>query len=163
MPHRVIRTIDGHRGVFLILAGLIFLPVSISFIFVESPGRDAAVSWLPEAIQLWHFGIFFTAASLAGIMIGALSRRLPARIIPWGFVAVLVAPMGATVLFLTTAILGLSDQAWLSVSAYGTLVAIIYHVSSWPNPPSDAVLPPPLRDRWRKGWRRMQARLGRRG
>lgn len=138
MPYRAIKTIDGHRGSFLVLAGLLFLPVSVSYVFLETSTRVEVLSWMPDAIRLWHLGLVFTAASLFGTVVGLLSKRLPPRVVGFGYMAVMIPPAFATVIFAVAALLGISTTAWLTVSTYGVIAAMIYLVSAWPNP-----TPPP--------------------
>ena len=134
MPYRIIKTVDGRRGSFLVLAGGMFLPVSTSYLFLDTVDRTAVLSWLPEWIRLWQFGVIFTVASVAGIVIGLLSKRLSPRIVGYGFAAVMIPPTTAGALFLLAALFGITPAGWITAFYYFSLSAMIYLASAWPNP-----------------------------
>jgi hypothetical protein len=134
MPYRIIKTVDGRRGSFLVIAGLMFLPISVSYLFVEYGTRAALLAWLPEWVRLWHFGLVFTIASVAGVTIGLLSKRLSPRFVGYGFAAVMVPPTVAAGLALLASLFGATPLGWVTVAFYGGMSALIYLASSWPNP-----------------------------
>lgn len=136
MPYRYIKSIAGRRGAFLMLAGLMFLPVSVSYIFtIVRPDRVEALDWLPEGIRLWQFGILFTLSGLAAMFIGLWSAKLSAKWISYGFVAALVPPLIASAIELVALSIGESSITGLfDVVFYLSLVGMIRLASGWPNP-----------------------------
>lgn len=134
MPRRIIKTIDGRRGAFLVIAGLMFLPVSVSYLFTETAHRASLIAWLPDWVRLWHFGVLFTIASVAGFVIGVISKRVSPRVVGHGFAAIMTPPTVAAGLALLATIFGGAPTGWVSFAYYGGLSALIYLASSWPNP-----------------------------
>lgn len=132
MPHRVIKSIDGRHGAVLVLAGAMFLPVSISFTFVRSSDRVQVLSWAPF-IELWHLGLVFTVASVAGLIIGLWSRYLPPKVVGYGYLAVMIPPTSVAAVFLIAAILGISPAGWITVCYAAGWSALLYLCSGWPN------------------------------
>ena len=137
MPHRVIRSADQFRGTFLFLAGLMFLPVSIGYLFSDAPlSTMHGLEWMPEQIRLWHFGAVFAPASLTATLVGLFSSRLTRKpqIMGYGYAAAMAPPLIATGIALVALLHGAPPMVWQSIVAHGSLAAAIYLCSEWPNP-----------------------------
>lgn len=137
MPHRVIRSADQFRGTFLFLAGLMFLPVSIGYLFQDVPLNTMhGLEWMPEIIHLWHFGAVFAPASLTATIVGLFSRQLAHKpqLIGYGYAAAVAPPLIATGVALVALLHGAPPAIWFSIVTHGSLAAAIYLASEWPNP-----------------------------
>lgn len=132
MPHRIIKTIDGRHGAVLVLAGAMFAPVSVSFMFVRNEGRAQVLSWIPW-LELWHLGLVFTVASAAGLIIGLWSKHLPPKVVGWGYLSVMLPPTTIAAVFLIAAILGISPGGWITFCYAAGWSALLYLCSAWPN------------------------------
>jgi len=135
MPHRLVRTADGFRGTFLFLVGFMFLAPSISYLLNGSPlNALSGLEWVPGFVMLWHVGVLFTATTFAAAAIGGFSKYLPGKVVAWGFLAAMVAPVVASVLACVSLLYGAGAAGLLSLLPNTTLAALIYLASEWPNP-----------------------------
>ena len=69
MPERVIRTLDGKRGSFLLLSGLFYILIGLTYEVVSTPTRSAAFQWLPEAMNPQVLGVVWLVGGGASVVI----------------------------------------------------------------------------------------------
>lgn len=134
MPDRLIPSIDGKRGGFLLIIGIGWLTIGLSYVLgPRTESRQAGFSWLPSWLDANELGWAWVAAGLTAIIAALVSKR-------WKWVeslafGALIAPTAIwTAVFTIAQTLGEHPYGWISAVSYGIFTAVIYHCSSWPNP-----------------------------
>lgn len=134
MPHRLLKSIDGHRGDFLLAGGVAFTVVGYSYVSVTTPGRSAAFSWLPMRMDSHEFGWAWVAVgvfTLISALVSAKHKTL-ARV---AFMALIVPPMLWALIFAGAWLTGAHPFGWVSTVSYALMAWWVLIASDWPNPP----------------------------
>ena len=70
MPDRLIKTLDGKRGSFLLFGGGAYLFIGLSYALATTPGRAAAFSWLPRPLESQMLGwVWVVGGALVGVVV----------------------------------------------------------------------------------------------
>lgn len=121
--------VNGRRGAFLLLFGLIYLAIGASYTWVEVGAPIIRwMSWMP--VPLWVCGLVWMVAGLAAIRFGFCT-------IPrdrWGFMALAAVGMGWTVAWLIAWATGDAPRGFAGAFVFAALAAAILVVSGMPNP-----------------------------
>ena len=124
-------TVNGRRGSFLILFGLIYVAYGLS-LYYATP--DAAVrhsmAWLPAQTPLACCGATW---ALAGVIAG-VHAFLPIPRDRFGYMALAATAMAWTVAYLVSWGLGYGERGWVSAIVFAALGAATLVVSGMPNP-----------------------------
>lgn len=131
--------VNGKRGWFLILLALVFTVIGLSYL-QTSPARTKTFSFLPDWFPtpwvsiVWGIGVVtavvaaFRAEPRADwIGFGTMSFVLTG----WGFI------------YLASWIHGDTPAGWYSASIFWTFAALVFLVSTWPNPVDPERFPSP--------------------
>lgn len=133
MPERIIKTIDGKRGSFLLFGGGAYLFIGLSYVLATTAGRVAAFSWLPSPLNSQNLGWVWVASGVLVTTAAVLSkpwRRLEAV----AFSALMLCPGLWVLIFGMSTVLGVHPHGWVSAIAYGLISAWVWVVSGWDNP-----------------------------
>lgn len=133
MPDRIIRTIDGKRGGFIVLTSVMLAIVGYSYILYSSAERQAAFEQLLFLSPTVMGAIFLTGALIC-LPIGIFSGKLPMWCESWAFILLSAATALVASANLVAWILGVSKTGWVSATIYAFFAFTIVHVSSWDNP-----------------------------
>ena len=140
MPERVIRTLDGKRGSFLLLSGLFYILIGLTYEVVSTPTRSAAFQWLPEAMTPQVLGVVWLVGGGASVVI-ALVSRWASRLERVAFAALMFCPLVWTLIFVGATIMGTHPNGWLSGVMYGFFASTVWVVAGWDNPTPPATGP----------------------
>jgi hypothetical protein len=124
-------TVNGRRGSFLILFGLIYVAVGLSYIYApnDSPVRQS-MAWLPHLTDLTFCGgVWATAGLIAGV-----HAFLPIPKDRFGYMALAATAIAWTVAYMVSWGLGYADRGWVSAVVFAALGAATLVVSGMPNP-----------------------------
>lgn len=133
MPERFITTLDGKRGSFLLLAGVFYVLIGLTYEVVNTPSRSAAFLWLPESITPQVLGLVWILGGSTAILIAVVSRSAP-QIERVAFAALMFCPLLWTVIFMGSTLVGTHPNGWLSGIMYSFFASIVWVVSGWDNP-----------------------------
>lgn len=126
------RRLNGRRGVFLAIFGVIYVAIGLSYIFPTPTSTiRRTVEWLPIPYVLAAFG-------LAWLIAGAVALAAAFQPLPddrFGFEALAGVACGWTVVNLTSWVLGYSVRGWVSALIFALLAAAVQTVAGMPNPP----------------------------
>ena len=134
MPHRLIKTINGYRGDFLLAGGTAFTAVGYSYVSVTTPGREAGFAWLPTHLDSDELGWLWVGVGLFTLMAGLLSAK-SLLLEKLGFMALVVPPLLWAFIFGGAWIQGSHPLGWVSTISYSLMAWWILIASDWPNPP----------------------------
>lgn len=141
MPHRVIRHIDGHRGSFLLVGGLAYIPIGLSYLITLTRSRQAGFAWLPEFLTPSLLGWVWLLAGATAVAVAFTSRAHP----KWerhGFSALITPPVLWSLIFLIAWLHHLipalpatgHPTGYLSVISYGLMAGWVGVASGWDEP-----------------------------
>lgn len=132
MPHRVLKTVDGKRGDFLMVGGAAFTAIGVSYVTVETAARVAAFGWFPWLTPA-KMGYFWLVVGVFCLVVSLVSRRWP-RLTDVAFTAMMLIPMLHAVVLAGAWAQGIYPTGGSSAVIYMLLAGWIWVVSSWPNP-----------------------------
>lgn len=139
MPERVIKTLDGKRGAFLLVGGLVYTLIGLSYIIVETHGRVVAFAWLP-VLSPYMLGWVWLLLGVS-VAVFALVSRSHTRLEPFAFGALMVCPVPNALIFGAASIIGASRTGWISATLYALIILWVWIVAGWENPrPTRAVI-----------------------
>lgn len=133
MPERIIKTLDGKRGSFLLFGGGAYLFIGLSYALATTPGRAAAFSWLPQPLESQMLGWVWVIGGAAVAAVALLSKPLH-KYEAAAFSVLMLCPGLWVVIFGMATILGTHPKGWVSAVAYGLMSAWVWVVSGWENP-----------------------------
>jgi hypothetical protein len=123
--------INGRRGAFLLLFGIAFMLLGLSFI--TSP-PDALIRqtmrWMPDWSPIWFCGLLWLGAGLFGVVFAF--TRIPTD--RFGFMAMSAVCVGWAVAHCIAQAVGTNDRAWVSAVIFSIMGGAILVVSGMPNP-----------------------------
>ncbi|MCG7424598.1 hypothetical protein [Kocuria rhizophila] len=143
MPERLITTLDGKRGAFLLIGGLAYLFIGLSYVFASTPGRQAAFQWLPEFMTPPLLGTLWILGGSWTIIVALISRGHP-RLENVAFAALMLCPTMWVVIYMGASILGTHQNGWISAVSYGLMALWVWVVSGWDNPTPPVTSPVPV-------------------
>lgn len=133
MPDRVIHTLDGKRGGFLLIMGAGWLAIGLSYtIGPATQSRSRGFAWLPWWADANELGWLWVITAFISITAALTSRKHPRRE-NLAFGALMIPPVMWMVIFAWATIIGEHPTGWISSIAYSIFTTIIWHCSSWPN------------------------------
>lgn len=126
------RGLNGRRGGFLAIFGVIYVAIGISYVFPPPTSSIRhTLAWIPFAWSLDAIGLaWITAGILAGF---AAFRTVPADRL--GFEALAGVAFGWTMLNLLSWLLGYAVRGWVSALIFGLIASAVLTVSGMLNPP----------------------------
>lgn len=123
--------VNGRRGAFQVVMGIVYLVVGASFFFMPAaPSREQAFAWLTPYIPLGWFASLWIIAAGVALVCAFLPRPRDAA----GFIALVFAPGIWVGLFLAAAIMTGSALATVSAVVYGAFGAVPLIVSGMQGP-----------------------------
>ena len=133
IPKRIASKLDGFRGAFLLVLSLPWMAVGASYVFISTPTRSAAFSFLPELMNENELGWVWILAGLFLLLCAWRGKRHP-KFTTIGFLVAIAPPALWASLFFIAWVTGILPTAVVSVVMYATFAALIFFCSGWPNP-----------------------------
>lgn len=133
MPERVIKTLDGKRGSFLLVGGVAYAFIGLSYVITVRPEREAAFSWLPTVITPHLVGIMWLLVGVCVAMSSLFSRN-HRGLEPMAFSALMLCPSAFVVVFLVATFTGAHPDGWISAGVYCLMCLWVWIVAGWENP-----------------------------
>ena len=133
MPDRVIRTLDGKRGAFLLVGGLAYAFIGLSYVVAPTAGRQAAFSWLPDPLTPQLLGWVWVVGGV-GVAVVSLISRAHRATEPPAFGVLMLCPALWVVIFAVSSIVGVHPSGWVSSIAYGLMSMWVWIAAGWDNP-----------------------------
>lgn len=132
MPYRLIKSMDGRRSGFLLIAGLGYVVIGIINVTTKtSMSADLAFGWLPAHLSsktlgwVWIImGLIMTITSL----ISAGHSKLESA----GYVVSLIPPFIWAFVFATSQLFG-NPYGARGGAVYFLISILMYYVAGWPN------------------------------
>lgn len=124
--------INGRRGVFLAIFGVIYVAIGLSYVFPasDSPVRHS-MAWMPWWSPLWLCGALWLGAGfVAGV---AAFQPLPRD--RFGFEALSGVATGWTIAYVISWGVGDAPRGWVSAMLFALVGAAVLTVSGMLNPP----------------------------
>ncbi len=134
MPHRLIKTIDGPRGDFLLAGGLVFTAIGYSYVSTTTPGREAGFVWLPTHLDSDELGWVWVVVGLFTVTVALISARFK-KLEALAFMVLVVPPTLWALIFIGAWLLGAHPNGWVSAISYSLMAWWVLIASDWPNPP----------------------------
>lgn len=133
MPHRLIKTVDGKRGDFLLGGGAAYIMIGLSYVTTLTAGRDRGFAWIPLNIGPQQLGWIWVVVGLLITAVALVSKLYP-RLVDIAYGVLIVPPVAWALIFLTSWILGTHALGWVSTVTYMLIGMWVYIASDWPNP-----------------------------
>lgn len=133
MPDRYIKSLDSNRGAYLLVGGIAYFFIGLSYVIVPTPGRQAAFTWLPEFITPGTLGILWVAAGAAVTFLALISKRCVGGQ-KWAFSLMVLCPSLWVVIFTGATITGVHPYGWVSAVAYAAMASWSLVAAGWDNP-----------------------------
>jgi len=133
MPDRVVKTINGKRGGFVVLVSIALLVLGYSHFVHMTPARESAFTVIP-LLSSTTIGVIFLIGASVAFVLGLMSKRLPMWCESWAFIILSGTAAAAAAIHLAAWLLSISPSSWVSMTIYGLISFIIVHVSNWDNP-----------------------------
>lgn len=133
MPDRIIPTIDGKRGGLLVILGIWYGLVGLSYVVTVTPSRERAFQWLPIFLDSTELGwLWIIISALIGTY-GLVSNRHDQWERAAYGLAIVPPALWAAIFAVSWAVYG-NPHGWVSAVTYSAWVAVILHCAGWPNP-----------------------------
>lgn len=133
MSERVIKSIDGRRGSFLLFGGLAYLFVGISQVSMISADRESAFSWLPDFMTPHNLGWLWIAAGLVVAIVPLFSRRFVKQE-PLAFALLALCPGMWVGVYAGAFLTGAHPGGWVTAVIYALMAGWVWVASDWENP-----------------------------
>lgn len=133
MPHRLIKSVDGKRGDFLLAGGAAFAAIGASYVTVRTVGRNAAFSWLPGTIGPDDLGWIWVVGGLFCMVVALVSTRAP-KLTAIAYAVLMAPPMLWAIVFIGSWVTGAHPLGWVSAVSYSLMSLWVWIASDWPNP-----------------------------
>ncbi|MBZ6375775.1 MAG: hypothetical protein LBE67_12450 [Kocuria palustris] len=133
MPHRIIKSVDGKRGDFLLAGGAAFAAIGTSYVTVRTQGRESAFSWLPGALGPNELGWIWVVGGVFCIAVALVSKRAH-RLTAIAYAALMAPPMLWAIVFIGSWLTGAHPLGWVSAISYSLMSLWVWIASDWPNP-----------------------------
>lgn len=133
MPHRLIKTVDGKRGDFLLAGGAAFAAIGTSYVAVRTEGRDAAFSWLPGTLGPDDLGWIWVVGGVFCMVVALVSTRAH-KLTAIAYAALMAPPMLWAIVFIGGWLTGAHPLGWVSAISYSLMSLWVWIASDWPNP-----------------------------
>ena len=132
MPYRLIKTMDGRRGGFLLLAGLSYIAIGISNVMMKpSASLDLAFAWLPHQFNSKSLGWIWILSGLF-ILIASLVSAKYSKLEATGYVMSLLPPFIWALIFGISHLFG-NPYGIRSGVVYLSISILMYYVAGWPD------------------------------
>lgn len=133
MPERFIKTLDGKRGAFLLVGGIAYLFIGLSYVVTSTPSREAAFQWLPQVLTPGLLGYLWVMCGVWTAVVALVSRHHE-RWENAAFASLMLCPMSWVVIYTGASVFGTHPHGWVSAVAYGLMATWVWVVSGWDNP-----------------------------
>lgn len=133
IPRPIAKRLDGFRGAFILILSGPWLAVGLSYIFISTPTRSKAFSYLPEFLNENELGWVWVIAGIVMLVCAYYGRQDP-RFTSTGFRVAVVPPALWSCLFFMVWLTGVLPTAIVYVVMYGTFACLIAFCAGWPNP-----------------------------
>lgn len=133
MPHRIIKSVDGKRGDFLLAGGAAFAAIGTSYVAVRTEGRAAAFSWLPGTAGPDELGWIWVVVGLFCMVVALASTRAH-KLTAIAYALLMAPPMLWAIVFIGAWLTGAHPLGWVSAISYSLMSLWVWIASDWPNP-----------------------------
>ena len=133
MPHRLIKSVDGKRGDFLLAGGASFAAIGASYVAVRTEGRNAAFSWLPGTVGPDELGWIWVIGGTFCVVVALVSKRAP-KLTAVAYAVLMVPPMLWALVFIVSWVTGAHPLGWVAAISYSVMSLWVWIASDWPNP-----------------------------
>lgn len=133
MPDRIVRTIDGKRGGFLVITSIITTILGYSHLVYTSATRDLVFSGA-EWLTTESAGVVIIVISAIALPLGLFSKLLPSWCESLAFVLLSAVTASLAAIHLVAWLFQVSPNSWVSMVIYSFFALSITHASNWDNP-----------------------------
>lgn len=133
MPHRLIKSVDGKRGDFLLAGGAAFAAIGASYVAVRTEGRTAAFSWFPGTVGPDELGWIWVIGGTFCMVVALVSTRAP-KLTAVAYAVLMVPPMLWALVFIGAWVTGAHPLGWVPAISYSVMSLWVWIASDWPNP-----------------------------
>lgn len=132
MPYRLIKTMDGRRGGFLLLAALGYVVIGIVNVTTKtSMTADLAFGWLPAHLSSKSLGWLWIIIGLV-MVITSLVSASHSKLESAGYVVSLIPPFTWAFVFSTSQLFG-NPYGVRGGAVYFLISILMYYTAGWPN------------------------------
>ena len=132
MPYRLIKSMDGRRGGFLFLAGIVYMLIGIvNVVSIPSHRMDLIFAWLPNHVSAKSLGWVWILAALV-MLAGGLLSAAHSKLESAGYVVSLLPPFVWGFIFAGSALFG-NPYALRDGLVYLFMALSMYYTAGWPN------------------------------
>lgn len=132
MPYRLIKTMDGRRSGFLLIAGLGYVVVGIINVTTKtSMAADRAFAWLPDHLSSKTLGLVWITMGLT-MVITSLVSAAHSKLESTGYVVSLIPPFIWAFVFIASQLFG-NPYGARGGSVYFLISILMYYAAGWPN------------------------------
>lgn len=132
MPYRLIKSMDGRRGGFLFLAGMVYMLIGIvNVVSIPSAKLDLVFAWLPNHVSAKSLGWIWILAALIMVTGGVFSSK-HSKLESAGYVVSLLPPFVWGFVFAGSALFG-NPYALRDGLVYLFMALAMYYTAGWPN------------------------------
>ena len=132
MPYRLIKTIDGRRGGFLLIAALGYVVIGITNVTTKTTvSADLAFGWLPAHLSSKTLGWVWIAVGVV-MLITSLISAGHSKLESTGYVISLIPPFAWAFVFSTSQLFG-NPYGVRGGVVYFLISILMYYAAGWPN------------------------------
>lgn len=132
MPYRLIKTMDGRRSGFLLIAALGYVANGISNVTTKtSTAADLAFAWLPAYLSSKTLGWVWITLGVV-MLITSLISAGHSKLESTGYVVSLIPPFTWAFVFATSQLFG-NPYGVRGGVVYFLISVLMYYAAGWPN------------------------------
>ena len=132
MPYRLIKTMDGRRSGFLLIAGLGYVVIGIINVATKtSMSSDLAFAWLPDHLSSKTLGWVWITIGLT-MAITSLVSAAHSKLESTGYVVSLIPPFIWAFVFIVSQLFG-NPYGAREGAVYFLISILMYYAAGWPN------------------------------
>lgn len=132
MPYRLIKTMDGRRSGFLLIAGLGYVVIGISIVATKTAMvADLAFAWLPDHLSSKTLGVVWIIMGLT-VAITSIISAAHSKLESTGYVVSLIPPFIWAFVLFTSHLFG-NPYGAREGTVYFLISVLMYYAAGWPN------------------------------
>ena len=132
MPYRLIKTMDGRRSGFLLIAGLGYVVIGITNVTTKvTMSADLAFGWLPAHLNSKTLGWGWIALGVF-MLITSLISAGHSKLESAGYVVSLIPPFAWAFVFTASQFFG-NPYGVRAGAVYFLISILMYYAAGWPN------------------------------